>query len=341
VLLWLASWIAAASPVPQPSVDRIDYGSPAAALVWPETLGSRAPIEHVAAGIGGARFGDKLSGIDHWMDEHLTYDPELAYRWRSADTVIAEGAYGGCADYALVYGALARELGIPVVWVKTMDAGWIRAFVRGPEPDTWSGHVFLELYDGERWMLLDPQRQALYEDYDPRARILPGDRFAYDKGVDPYELVLSGRWPEWKEQTRAYFRDFDLAQLPVPPGRSVDGPALVFIAGDNPGFDVAAERITAGGGTLGPSGNVGFEQWMPSVTGHTLVVLSVAGRDVLPEPYRTRYVGARFSELRRQHVDERWWVDRRVGDDGTEVVLVYGADERALEQAIAKIEIDD
>ena len=28
------------------------------------------------------------------------------------------------------------------------------------------GHVFLEVWDGERWHLLDPEAQKLYEQYD-------------------------------------------------------------------------------------------------------------------------------------------------------------------------------
>jgi hypothetical protein len=67
----------------------------------------------------------------------------------------------------------------------------------------------------DRWMLLDDIQLVLYEDYDPKMRILPGNRYAYDKGGDPYEIVLSARWELWKKQTRTYFSDFDLSKLPV------------------------------------------------------------------------------------------------------------------------------
>jgi hypothetical protein len=62
---------------------------------------------------------------------------------------------------------------------------------------------------------LDDTQLVLYDDYDPKSRILPGNRYAYDKGGDPYELILSARWEIWKKQVRANFSNFDLSKLPV------------------------------------------------------------------------------------------------------------------------------
>ena len=260
----------------------------------------------------------------------------MAYQWRDFDAIVAAGTYGGSADYALVYGALARALGIPTVWVKTMDATWIRAFERGPVPAVWSGHVFLELHDGRRWVLLDPTLQLLYDDYDPRSRLLPGDRYAYDKGLDPYELVLSTRWEEWKEQARDYFSGFDLSQLPVPAGRSVLGERTVFLAGANPGWDLAHARIESLGWSVSRSGNSDFASWMPLVQGRTLVVLRVGGADPLPAAYSAAYEDGYVDEARR-HAGEKAWAESRNAPDGTRVVVVYGVDERALSAAIGSL----
>ncbi len=38
-----------------------------------------------------------------------------------------------------------------------------------------------------------------------QGRRLPGERYAYDKGGSPWELVLSVRWEPWKRQTAAFF----------------------------------------------------------------------------------------------------------------------------------------
>jgi hypothetical protein len=315
-------WAAA----PAPSSDRVDHADPDAALR--PAPGDRARA--IAQELDAATFEAKLAAISRWIRAHLAHDDAYAYRWRDFDRIVEDGRYGGCADYAVVYGTLARAVGIPTVFVKTMDADWIRRFRAGPEPAVWSGHVFLEVWDGSRWKLLDPEAQLLHDDYDPATRLLPGERFAYDKGIDPYTLVLSVRWEEWKEQTRAYFSTFDVAQLPVGSGRPLRG-ATVWIAGDNPGWTLARDRLTSLGWTVGRSGNTGFDDWLPQAEGEVLVLLSVGGREPLPEPYRSRDEVYTFAARDRT---ERSWTEDATAPDGTRVVRVYGADADALATAI-------
>jgi hypothetical protein len=166
------------------------------------SLGSASRIGEVAAQIQGEDFEERLRGIHRWMEGHLEDVPEESYQWHTFDEIVDSGRYGGCAAHSLVYGSLTRALGIPTVWVKSMDVDWIRAFRAGPEPQTWSGHVFLEVHDGERWVLLDAQGQTLYTEYDPRMRLLSGDRYAYDKGGDP-RAGRSGRGCSSPRTTRA------------------------------------------------------------------------------------------------------------------------------------------
>lgn len=316
--------------VPAPSFDRVDHADPDAALG--PAPGDRA--RRIVAELDAATFEAKLAAVARWMRAHLAHDEAYAYRWRDFDRIVDDGRYGGCADYAVVYATLARAVGIPTVLVKTMDADWIRRFRAGPEPAVWSGHVFLEVWDGARWRLLDPEAQVLYDDYDPDARILPGERYAYDKGLDPFALVLSVRWEEWREQTRAYFATLDLAALPVAAGRPVG--VTVRIAGDNPGWTLAADRLGSLGWTVGRSGNAGFEEWLPSARGQVLVLLSVGGREPLPEVWRTEPAYSIAAAAARHHT-ERSWTEDATAADGTRVLRVYGADADALATAIASL----
>jgi hypothetical protein len=207
--------------IPVPSCDRIDYSHPNAYLPLGAHFGSKDRILKVAATIKGKSPEEKLVAIHRWIESNLTYKKDAPYVWRDFDGLVRDGNYGGCADYSVAFGSLARACGIPTVWVKTLDADWIRDFrLRGKE-DNWRGHVFLEVFLHGGWVLLDDTQMALYEDYDPKMRILPGLRYAYDKGGDPYDLVLSSRWELWKQETRAYFRDFDVSKLPVGKGKDM------------------------------------------------------------------------------------------------------------------------
>ena len=62
-------------------------------------------------------------------------------------------------------------------------------------------------------MLAGASEGVIYPDYSPVARVLPGYRYAYDKGGDPYSLIMSMRGPMWREQTDAYFKSLDLRGL--------------------------------------------------------------------------------------------------------------------------------
>jgi hypothetical protein len=207
--------------VPAPSCDQIDYSHPDAYLPLDAHFGDKDHILKVAAAISGKTPEEKLVSIYHWIHSNLVYKADAPYEWRDFDRLVRDGNYGGCADYSVVFGSLARACGIPTVWIKTLDADWIRDFkTRGIE-GSWSGHVFLEVFLHNRWVLLDDTQLVLYEDYDPKMRILPGNRYAYSKGGDPYDVVLSSRWELCKAQIRAFCRDFDLSKLPVGKGKDL------------------------------------------------------------------------------------------------------------------------
>ncbi|MCU0728439.1 MAG: hypothetical protein MUE73_22080 [Planctomycetes bacterium] len=177
----------------------------------------------------------------------------------------------------------------------------------------------------------------LYEDYDARQRILPGNRFAYDKGGDPFELILSVRWEEWKEQTRTYFRDFDLALLPVDGGASLPTPGAVVVAGNNPAWQWVVDRARALGRPCGWGGNASFHEWIPTARDGWLVVLCEKGNtvlpaehlDLLPEGWEARVKKTASGVLRRK------------APDGTVVVLVFGRDADALRLEIDRLTFED
>ena len=111
--------------------------------------------------------------------------------------------------------ALMKAAGVPAVWVKTMDVPWIWDLKKERPFESWSGHVFLEVYLDEQWMLLDPGAKQIYQNCSTESRILPGNRFAYHKGNDPQQMIMSLQWEPWKEQTKSYFARLDGSLLPV------------------------------------------------------------------------------------------------------------------------------
>jgi hypothetical protein len=320
-------------PIPETRFDRLDYGRPQDYLALPKSLGDPQHIRTLAASLKTDSPERTLIAIGRWINSHLTCDNRAAYSWRDFDRVVGSRVYGGCADHALVFGALARSCGIPTVWVKTMDADWIREFRSKGACTSWRGHVFLEVHLGNRWRLLDASGMRLYDDHDPAMRILPGDRYAYDKGGDPKEVVLSTDWERWKRQTAAYFAHFDLSKLPVGEGRSL---GAVYVAADSPVRQAVGKRLQALGYPT-YSFNTDFDRFLTLAKGGDLIITCVGDRPVLPEPYHATFLP---DEVRAEMKRDSKGVIRKRLDDGTRLLLVYGPDVDAVLKVVERRELE-
>lgn len=321
---------------PRPSFKRIDYSSPESYLRIDPTLGNEKAVEKIAADLKGTD-EEKLLAIYNWVTLNVPYDENAPYGWRTFDDLLAQGKYGGCANHSVLFGSLTRACGIPTVWVKTMDIDWIREFqANDGKCSTWRGHVFLEVHIDGRWRLLDATQGVLYKDYDPSERILPGDRYAYDKGGDPYALILSMRWELWKRQTREYFMDFDQSQIPFRyrTGHSLLDKNGVFVAGNDPIYVWVAVRCKALGYRVPMTFNCRFAEILPRSRGNHLIVTCVGDDLVLPEKYRESLLPTSKAELDTIMEKTSHGVLRRVLKDGTQVHLVFGTDENEIKKAI-------
>jgi hypothetical protein len=322
--------------VPEPSVNRIHYDRPQDYLVLNESLGDRQRIEKLAGTLKADTPQQTLLAIGRWIQSNLKYDDQAAYAWRNFDTALDTRTCGSCADHALVFAALARACGIPAVFVKSMDADWIYEFRTSGVSDSWRGHVFLEVHLGGRWQLLDAQAMQLYQDYQPAMRILPGSRYAYDKGADPRELVLSLDWERWKQQTIAYFSKFDLSQLPVGRGRAL---GAVYVAANSPVYQAVTQRLHALGHASVYSFNTAFDKYLRQAIGSDLIITAVGTTVVLPEAHHARFLPITVSELTTKLQTEPAGVLRKQLDDGTRVVLIYGKNLDAIQDAIGQFQL--
>jgi hypothetical protein len=331
------------APPERPDFERVDHAHPEKYVALLPSLGDEKTIRQAAKGLRKPDAEETLAAVDAWISANLAYDEKAAYAWRDFGAMCRDKTYGGCADHAVAFGALARACGIPTVWVKTMDADWIREFRSDPDgfSGSWRGHVFLEVHVDGRWKLLDASTATIHDDYDVRSHLLPGDRWAYDKGGDPHALVLSPRWEEWKEQTRAHFRAFDLSLLPVRKGRPVAGRGDAYVAADNPGWEWIAQRCAEQNVKVATSGNQdsALDAWVPRARGAVLIVAWVADRHVIPARHR-RFLPSDANEV------AAWLREKptvlRTGDiDGTRVILVCARTPADLKRLVDETRFDE
>ena len=351
-LIVLQAPAAPPASVPAPSFTRVQYDHPDRYLALTESFGDAKLIRDTAAPLKGAAPEASLRNIHAWMQKSLTCDPSLCYAWRKFDDVLETRAYGGCADYAIAFAALARACGIPAVFVKTMDADWIREFRAAGKCQSWRGHVFLEVHLNGKWRLLDPGALTLYDDYATAARILPGPRWAYDKGGDPKALLLSLDWERWKTQTAGHFKNFDVSQLPVAGGIRVGGNAIaddapaqqpargtLYIAADSPVWQAVVKRARARGFSSVQSFNEQFDQYLPKARGGDLVVACVGTRITLPPQHHGEMLPVQPEEIQTRMQKSGAGTARRTLPDGTRVTLVYGPDAESVVGVVKTLEL--
>jgi hypothetical protein len=273
----------------EPQVGSIQYDQPSKYLAFPDSLGERAAITAQASLLKRDSSLETIRNVLNWMDRNLKYDAQKAYAWRNYDDVIREKTYGGCADQGIVCGVLLKGAGIPAVWVKTMDVGWIWDFKKGRPFQSWSGHVFLEVHVDKKWMLLDPGANLIYRDYSPQARILPGNRFAYDKGNDPKAMVMSLQWEQWKRQTEACFRHLDESLLPVDPAGGTSLRPVAFVAGNAPYYQAMSRMADEAGMTVRKQFNAEYGTYLPQARDHVLLVETHGGTPIVPLDLLEKY----------------------------------------------------
>ena len=270
-------------------IESIDYSHPGIYRDFPDSLGDRTAIRARASTLKGESDADTIRNVLLWMDQNLKYDETKAYHWRNYDDVIREKTYGGCADQGIVCGVLLKGAGIPAVWVKTMDVAWIWSFKKGRPFTSWSGHVFLEVFVNGKWSLLDPGGKTLYQNYSPKVRILPGQRFAYHKGNDPKAMIMSLQWEPWKQQTAAYFRQLDETLLPVD---ERDGTSLVrqaYVIGNSPYYQALSAMAVESGLHVAKSFNCEYDTFLPQAKGQVIMIETHKGKPIVPKDVLERY----------------------------------------------------
>jgi transglutaminase-like putative cysteine protease len=89
---------------------------------------------------------EKISKLAVWVNELITYDSSLAGQLKDAKWVL-QNKRGVCTEYATLFVALARSIGIP--------ARIVNGVAYDDSKNEWAGHSWAEAYIGA-WVPVDP-----------------------------------------------------------------------------------------------------------------------------------------------------------------------------------------
>lgn len=272
--------LAANSLIANLNPEPIDYGTPKKYLTIEPSLGVLNAIKRLARKLKAETAAATIQNISRWMNT-LICDDDFAYEWRNFDTVLEQKSYASCADYAITAGVLLKAADIPTIWVKSMDVEWIWDFKTGRKFSSWSGHVFLEIYIEDTWVLFDPTTQKIYKNYKPSMHILPGNRLAYHKGNDPKNMIMSLQWDEWKKQTIEYFELLDIGLLPVDQKAVEITSKQAYVLANSPGYIKIGEYVEKFGYRVTQSFNTDLDSYMPLAKGNFLFIETRNGKPII------------------------------------------------------------
>lgn len=145
----------------------------------------------------------------------------------TVDTLLTNRRLGGCHDHGLVYAAVARELGYPAVMARTVSIAWTEQFQAGVQ-GTHVGHVFVEVYLDDKWLLIDSTNGWYVEEgYDPADPVIPlkgsiagsnDEIYGFHverKGIDTWDFGIHSP-DESTEAMEAFARQLDLESIVYP-----------------------------------------------------------------------------------------------------------------------------
>ena len=193
--------------------NRTDYGEPSLFLAQ----GSQSELharylsdirEQVGAATGGT--GD-LGAIFEWKNKN--FDTAAAggqfVGELTIDQIVERGTLSGCHDHGLVLVSVLREFGFPAIMVDAAGIQWALDYA-AEEAGGFVGHVFVEVFTDDGWILLDSTSGQYVPDYDPCQPIIP-----LPKEIEPqgYYALLKGRDPAGYgvntiDDLKEYLREF-------------------------------------------------------------------------------------------------------------------------------------
>jgi len=342
-LCGLSSALAETPPVPR--LDGVDHAHPQTLLALGARLGAGQRTLGIAKQLvaKGKPAQATLSRIVRWVGRNLRADVKKLDAWRSADQIVIDGTVSGEAERAMMIGVFARAAGYPAAWVKTLPADWLRSQAalareaRGA-PKAPIGRTFVEVHAAGRWMLLDPVTARLYERYDVNKRVMPGGHVAFDKGGDPYALVLSNRLALWRAQVSAYVARLTPPKDPWTGGRDLLAPWRIYITGRWGPATYAREAAKTLGYLVETSFDAKWEAHLREARGKTLFVTLNGPVPNLPRALWDRYLGADVAALfTAGKRPAKTWLKKTLSD-GTRVILLnvtaYGPVELAVSEAL-------
>lgn len=129
---------------------------------------------------------------------------------RTSEEIATSKIWSGCSDIGTVFAPILREKGIPTIYLQSAKIDWVEKLnINSQDCITVEGHIFLEIYISNEWILFDPTNGYLYLDYDYNNLSLPDNYYVFSKSLNGHEIDFDSLEKNNIKMTQL-FKNFDL-----------------------------------------------------------------------------------------------------------------------------------
>lgn len=182
--------------------NHLDYRDPSLFLnAGPQSRLSTSNADSIKNRIDGSTDSlDTITAVFDWKHSHFDTDNAGgAYVGTlTVDDIMERGALSGCHDHGIVLASVFRLFDVPTVMVDAAGIQWASDYSAG-RTERFVGHVFLEVWTGTGWILLDSTSGEYLVDYNPCEPFIPLTKsieslgyYALLKGLDPAGYGVHG-----------------------------------------------------------------------------------------------------------------------------------------------------
>lgn len=108
---------------------------------------------------------------------------------RTSEEIFCDKIWSGCSDVGTALAPILRINGILTVYVQSAKIDWVKELQKHNDGAySHQGHIFLEIYLNDKWMLFDSTAGMIYPDYDYHNYSLPNQYYVFSKFLTGHEV---------------------------------------------------------------------------------------------------------------------------------------------------------
>ena len=108
---------------------------------------------------------------------------------RTSEEIATSKIWSGDSDAGTLLAPILRANGIPTVYLQSAKLDWIKDLLENNVLKTSvRGHIFLEIFIDDEWILFDSTDGYFYYNYDVNNYSLPDNYYAFSKSLNGHEI---------------------------------------------------------------------------------------------------------------------------------------------------------